>query len=59
MARYASSRKPEDLVEEFEIDKVTEKHLDADYNVAPTKDIYAVLERPLETRRPRRRPSVG
>ena len=43
--RYASSRKPEDLVEEFEIDKVTEQHLDADYNVAPTKDVYAVLER--------------
>jgi putative SOS response-associated peptidase YedK len=47
--RYASSRKPEDLVEEFEIDqvsdKVTEKHLEADYNVAPTKDVYAVLER--------------
>jgi putative SOS response-associated peptidase YedK len=43
--RYASSRKPEDLVEEFEVDKVTEKHLEADYNVAPTKDVYAVLER--------------
>jgi putative SOS response-associated peptidase YedK len=43
--RYASSRKPEDLVEEFEIDKVTERHLEADYNVAPTKDVYAVLER--------------
>jgi putative SOS response-associated peptidase YedK len=43
--RYASSRKPEDLVEEFEIDRATEKHLEADYNVAPTKDVYAVLER--------------
>jgi putative SOS response-associated peptidase YedK len=44
--RYASSRKPEDLVEEFEVDRVDVKQpLDADYNVAPTKDVYAVLER--------------
>jgi putative SOS response-associated peptidase YedK len=45
--RYASSRKPEDLVEEFEIDKVEVKEtLVPDYNVAPTKSVYAVLERP-------------
>lgn len=45
--RYASSRKPEDLVEEFEIDKVEVKEtLVPDYNVAPTKPVYAVLERP-------------
>lgn len=44
--RYASSRKPEDLVEEFEVDRVTAKQeLPADYNVAPTKDVYAVLQR--------------
>ena len=45
--RYASSRKPEDLVEEFEIrtSKVDEA-LAPDYNVAPTKPVYAVLERP-------------
>jgi putative SOS response-associated peptidase YedK len=44
--RYASSRKPEDLVEEFEIraSKVDEA-LAPDYNVAPTKPVYAVLER--------------
>ncbi len=44
--RYASSRKPEDLVEEFEIrtDKV-EEALAPDYNVAPTKPVYAVMER--------------
>jgi putative SOS response-associated peptidase YedK len=44
--RYASSRKPEDLVEEFEIrtDKVDEA-LAPDYNVAPTKPVYAVMER--------------
>ena len=45
--RYASSRKPEDLVEEFEIDKVEVKEtLVPDYNVAPTKPVYAVLQRP-------------
>jgi putative SOS response-associated peptidase YedK len=44
--RYASSRKPEDLVEEFEIDRVAaDRPLEADYNVAPTKEVYAVLDR--------------
>ena len=38
---------PEDLVEEFEVvdDRVAEP-LGADYNVAPTKPVYAVVERP-------------
>ncbi len=45
--RYASSRRPEDLVEEFEIDQVeVAEELQPDYNVAPTKQVYAVLERP-------------
>ena len=45
--RYASSRRPEDLVEEFEIvEDRTAAPLPADYNVAPTKEVYAVLERP-------------
>jgi putative SOS response-associated peptidase YedK len=44
--RYASSRRPEDLVEEFEIDRVEVKEtLQPDYNVAPTKQVYAVVER--------------
>ncbi|MFC6287385.1 SOS response-associated peptidase [Nocardioides sp. GCM10027113] len=45
--RYASSRRPEDLVEEFEVvaDR-TPGPLEPDYNVAPTKEVYAVLERP-------------
>ncbi|HYH35059.1 MAG TPA: SOS response-associated peptidase [Nocardioides sp.] len=44
--RYASSRKPEDLVEEFEVvDNRLVKPLEADYNVAPTKEVYAVMER--------------
>jgi putative SOS response-associated peptidase YedK len=45
--RYASSRRPQDLVEEFEIKEVEVKEtLAPDYNVAPTKPVYAVLERP-------------
>jgi putative SOS response-associated peptidase YedK len=45
--RYASSRRPEDLVEEFEIDTNQVKEaLAPDYNVAPTKQVYAVLHRP-------------
>jgi putative SOS response-associated peptidase YedK len=45
--RYASSRKPEDLVEEFEVvDPRIGKPLAPDYNVAPTKEVYAVMERP-------------
>jgi len=49
--RYASSRKPEDLAEEFEIDAATltetvKEPLPADFNVAPTKEVYAVVERP-------------
>jgi len=44
--RYASSRRPEDLIEEFEIDKSEVKEtLTPDYNVAPTKQVYAVVER--------------
>ncbi|QZY30152.1 SOS response-associated peptidase [Nocardioides coralli] len=44
--RYASSRKPEDLVEEFEVvDSRVEQPLEPDYNVAPTKEVYAVMER--------------
>lgn len=49
--RYASSRRPEDLVEEFEIaDARISTPLEPDYNVAPTKEVYAVVER--ASRRP-------
>ena len=45
--RYASSRRPEDLVEEFEIvDNRVAEPIPADFNVAPTKPVYAVVERP-------------
>ena len=44
--RYASSRSPDDLAEEFEIvDPRLDKELPPDYNVAPTKEVYAVLDR--------------
>ncbi len=44
--RYASARKRQDLLEEFRIDRdrVTDD-LEPDYNVAPTKPVYAVLTR--------------
>ncbi len=45
--RYASSRRPEDLIEEFEVvENRVAAPLEADYNVAPTKEVYAVVERP-------------
>ena len=44
--RYASSMDPEDIVEEFELRTADLPRLQADYNVAPTKEVYAVLERP-------------
>jgi len=41
--RYAATRKPEDLVLEFEAVKAEgQPPLAADYNVAPTKDVYVV-----------------
>jgi putative SOS response-associated peptidase YedK len=44
--RYASARKRIELLEEFDVqrDRVTEP-LRPDYNVAPTKPVYAVLSR--------------
>ncbi|MFD9482774.1 SOS response-associated peptidase [Streptomyces sp. NPDC059991] len=49
--RYAASRGPEDLAEIFEIEKWDpdpRETLAPDWNVAPTKEVYAVLERPLK-----------
>ncbi len=43
--RYATSRSSADLADEFDVDEV-EGDLEPDYNVAPTKDVWAVLERP-------------
>ena len=47
--RYVSSRDPAELVREFDVDevagKVDESPLSPDYNVAPTKSVYAVVAR--------------
>ena len=44
--RYASAKDPDALVEEFEVEEsLVEAPLDADYNVAPTKEVYAVVAR--------------
>jgi putative SOS response-associated peptidase YedK len=45
--RYASARKRIELLEEFSVqrDQVTQP-LQPDYNVAPTKPVYAVMDRP-------------
>jgi putative SOS response-associated peptidase YedK len=43
--RYAASRSPDDLVEEFEAVVRPEETLGPDYNVAPTKKVYAVMDR--------------
>ncbi|GAA3666147.1 SOS response-associated peptidase [Nocardioides ginsengisoli] len=44
--RYASSRSPEDLAEEFEIlDPRLERAIEPSWNVAPTDEVYAVMER--------------
>jgi putative SOS response-associated peptidase YedK len=45
--RYASSRRPDDLIEEFDVvESRVPQALELDFNVAPTKDVYAVVERP-------------
>ena len=43
--RYAASRDKASLVTEFDAVNVTEQNLAADYNVAPTKDVYVVADR--------------
>lgn len=46
--RYASSRRPEELGALFSIQHLEGAgELPPDYNVAPTKEVYAVLDRPL------------
>jgi putative SOS response-associated peptidase YedK len=54
--RYASSHDPLDLAEEFGVDEsYLAAPLPASYNVAPTDEVYAVLERPPRDERPRQR----
>jgi putative SOS response-associated peptidase YedK len=42
--RYASSRRPEDLVSYFEVEEPPEEVLPARWNVAPTDPVYAVVQ---------------
>jgi putative SOS response-associated peptidase YedK len=54
--RYASSRRPEDLIEEFEVvSSQVATPLEPAYNVAPTDEVYVVLERPAKQDRPQQR----
>ena len=53
--RYAASRQPEDLVEEFEVDDVAEEPVPPSWNVAPTNRVHAVLER-LDKEHPKEDP---
>jgi putative SOS response-associated peptidase YedK len=43
--RYASSRRPEDLVSYFEVEEPPEEVLEPSWNVAPTDPVYAVVQR--------------
>lgn len=46
--RYAASRKPEDLAGIFDVRRWDpEETLAADWNVAPTKEVHVVVDRPL------------
>lgn len=47
--RYAASASPEELVEEFEVDEVHAGLGGADFNVAPTVAVPAVMERRSKT----------
>ena len=47
--RYAASRRPEELIEEFEIESVPAHLLEPNWNTAPTQSIYVVAE--VEQRR--------
>mgnify|MGYP001238892541 CR=1 FL=1 len=43
--RYAAAKDPEALVEEFGVASAPDEKLTPDYNVAPTKKVYAVVDK--------------
>ncbi len=43
--RYAAAKDPAALVEEFEVEAAPEETLAPDYNVAPTKKVYLVVDK--------------
>ena len=51
--RYAAAKDPAALVEEFEITAPTEAVIGPDYNVAPTKAVFIVVERDKDDRHAR------
>jgi putative SOS response-associated peptidase YedK len=53
--RYVSTHSAEELREEFQVESNHASDLDPDYNVAPSKSVYAVLERPAKDDRPQQR----
>jgi putative SOS response-associated peptidase YedK len=54
--RYASSSDPRDLADEFGVEDVRiAAPLPPSYNVAPTDEVYAVVERPARADRPQQR----
>ncbi|MFF3729692.1 SOS response-associated peptidase [Streptomyces sp. NPDC002476] len=53
--RYAASRRPEDLAGLFHVEKwEPEETLVPDWNVAPTKEVHVILERPVKDAADRR-----
>ncbi|MEZ5185540.1 MAG: SOS response-associated peptidase [Candidatus Nanopelagicales bacterium] len=46
--RYAAAKDVASLVEEFEIVRPPDEQLPADYNVAPSKPVYIVVDRPTD-----------
>jgi putative SOS response-associated peptidase YedK len=53
--RYVASRRPEDLTGLFGVEKwEPTETLEPDWNVAPTKEVYAVLDRPVKDAADRR-----
>jgi putative SOS response-associated peptidase YedK len=56
--RYASTRRPELLAEEFEVVAPVSDELRPDWNVAPTKKVYAVVARAAEGQAPERELTV-
>jgi putative SOS response-associated peptidase YedK len=46
--RYAAAKDPAALAEEFEVEATPEESLQPDYNVAPTKKVYLVVDRARE-----------
>jgi putative SOS response-associated peptidase YedK len=52
--RYATSKSSAELIDEFDVEEMVGDDLEPDYNVAPTKDVYAVL-----SRRPRGEPDAA